>query len=99
MRSQPPPDERSDWLVPPGYRLKWVEADPEHERLATTWEHENRYCRRPGCRRRAVWALLRARRSAAGRSMHWWLYCDWHHYGRKIEGGKVLRRWAVKDNA
>lgn len=84
MTAQPPPDEPfKEWPAPEG--MGWVWADASDSRLATEDERVTRKCRRPGCRRAATWALLRSQ----GR---WWLYCDWHNYGRRIVNGRVLGR-------
>jgi hypothetical protein len=86
LRTQPPPDERSEWPVPEGFSIEWVEADPYHERLV--WEYEKyRVCRRQGCKWPVAWALHR--------SNGWWFYCAEHHYGRKIEDGRLLHQRAV----
>jgi hypothetical protein len=66
LRMQPPRDPISEWEPPKGYTIEW--ADDPGCRVATTEENANRWCRRPGCRRRPVMALHR--------SSGWWLYCD-----------------------
>jgi hypothetical protein len=86
--AQPPPDEFFDWC-PERYTVTWIEADPEHERVISQ-DEAHRKCRRLGCQWPVAWALLRSdsRRTAGV----WWFYCAEHNYGRRIEGGKVLRR-------
>ena len=81
---QPPPDEPLEYNVPEGYELRWVPEGPDW-RLVDEEEHAVRICRRPGCKRSPVAALKR-------RNSGWWLYCDWHLYGRKIEDGVLLVR-------
>lgn len=79
-RLQPPPDEPLNSAPPPGYQEDWIEASDA--RIV-----DGGKCRRPGCRRPAVWELRR--------SNGWWRYCDWHTYGRRIEDGRVLIRRTV----
>ncbi len=81
-RPQPPPDPVYEEAPPGGYRYVWVAATSW--RVADAQEHEGRKCRRPGCQRPPVAALLRSR--------GWWLYCDWHLYGKRIVNGEVLNR-------
>jgi hypothetical protein len=92
-RAQPPPDPASWWEPPEGKKVVWVPDDDW--RLASPEEQASRKCRRPGCQRPPVAAMLRRR---VGRPA-WWLYCDWHLYGRRIEAGQVLGRRAVRDEA
>jgi hypothetical protein len=90
-RTQPPPDTQSDYWDQdrPGYRVEWVET--EHRRTATAEERE-RKCRRPGCLRAPVMALLR--------SNGWWLYCDWHMYGSRLTAdGRVVSPRRVPEEA
>lgn len=88
VRSQPPPDDRLDCPPPPGHHWEWVEPDPARERLITG-EEAARICRRTGCHWDVAWALHR--------SNGWWLYCAEHHYGRKIEDGRLVSRRAVRN--
>jgi hypothetical protein len=90
--TQPPPDTPSDFEPPQGFHLEWAES--EGWRLASRSEQEVRFCRRPGCMRRPVAALLRGSRRPS-----WWLYCDWHLYGRRIVDGRIEHRRAVRDAA
>ena len=93
---QPPPDEFNPSPPPNGYRWEWVEEPPDEWRLATPGEMIDRHCRRPGCRRDPAVALRRWTHSKRGlRFSTWWLYCSWHMYGRRLEGGRILRRRAV----
>jgi hypothetical protein len=79
-----------------GYHEEWV-PESENWRLATSEEMATRKCRRlfgphrPGCGKPPVAALLRGR--------VWWLYCDEHLYGRRIEDGRVMHRRLVEDRA
>jgi hypothetical protein len=82
---QPPPDQPAEaGRAPAGYRIVWVET--EDARLVEPGTE--RKCRRPGCQRPAVWELQR--------SNGWWAYCDWHHYGKRIRGKKILSRRVVE---
>lgn len=97
-RPQPPPDPVHDWDPPAGFHLEWVGSDGW--RKATAEEQEQRKCRRPGCQRQPVAALFRTSwGSKRGRGGSWWLYCDWHLYGRRIANERVEHRRAVKDPA
>lgn len=83
---QPPPDNPVDESpVGEGYQAAWIKD--YHCRVATQAERADRLCRRPGCRRAPDMALRR--------SNGWWLYCDWHCYGRRIVNGVVLHRVVV----
>lgn len=87
-RSQPPPDQPFLFLSDPACAVTW-EPDP-YFRLATPEEVERGRCRRHGCSRAPVAAMKRSRRARlGGRSDVWWLYCDWHLYGRRIANGRV----------
>ena len=94
---QPPPDEVNPPPPPNGYRWEWVPEPEDEWRLATPEEMIDRHCRRPGCRRDPRAALKRSTVSKRGlRFPVWWLYCDWHlGAGRRIEGGRVVRRRRV----
>jgi hypothetical protein len=94
---QPPPDPVFDRTLPEGFHHEWVKD--EGWRLATPVEQDERKCRRPGCKRVPVAALLRPRwQQSEGRNRKtWWLYCDWHLYGRRIENGRVEFLRAVRD--
>jgi hypothetical protein len=82
VRKQPPPDPVIEYEEPPpGYKVVWTQLPG---RRVATEEETKRKCRRPGCRRQPVLALQR--------SNGWWLYCDWHTYGTKIEDGRALSR-------
>lgn len=81
--TQPAPDTVIEWTDPPeGYEVVW--EDDDRCRVATDEETAERKCRRPGCQRAPVMALKRTN--------GWWLYCDWHMYGRRIEDGVVKHR-------
>lgn len=87
--AQPPPDKFHERSEPPeGFEWGW-ERDTNW-RLATEDEQRERHCRRPGCTRRPVAAILRPLYGSGGR--HWWLYCDWHLYGHRIANGQVESR-------
>ena len=96
---QPLPDSswtEGDYEPPEGYHYEWVESDRHDERFATREENLTRKCRRPGCRWKVGWALLRTNGSHA---KVWWLYCFEHNYGRKFEGKKILHRKLVPNEA
>ena len=81
---QPPRDPESNWSdPPPGYEVVWTQLPGR--RVATAEEAAHRGCRRPGCKRTPVVMAVK-------RSNGWWLYCDWHTYGSKIEDGRCLQR-------
>jgi hypothetical protein len=75
--------------VPEGFTVEWREEAAS--RIATDEERAERKCRWPGCQRPAAWALMRRN--------GWWLYCDWHTYGRRIDVDQVLARRLVRDEA
>jgi len=71
---------------PDGYRFEPVAEDATKLRIVST----EQVCRMPGCNRRAVAELNRGYRTKHGRVDSWWAYCEYHLYGRWIEGGHVL---------
>jgi len=88
VRPQPPDPEHTS-EPPAGFHEEWVELP---DRRHATAEERQRNCRRPGCRRRPVMALLR--------SNGWWLYCDWHLYGSRVtEDGRIVSRRFVPTEA
>jgi hypothetical protein len=88
--AQPPPDPPNEYDAPEGFEYVWEPVSPDDCRVARG-DERGRMCRRPGCRRPPAIALMRRN--------GWWLYCDWHTYGRRVERapdgtGVVLRRVA-----
>lgn len=89
VRTQPPPDPVLEHApAPDGYEWLW-EVD-ESCRVASDEERRERVCRRPGCEREPVMALARTRFSGLQSKSTWWLYCDWHMYGRVLVDGDVM---------
>jgi len=89
-RTQPPPDERVARTAPSGYHLEW-QAEGSDWKLATDEESREKKCRRPGCQREPVAALMRSRWGSARNESRgvWWFYCDWHLYGRRLNKGRI----------
>jgi hypothetical protein len=82
---QPPADKQYALTAPPGYEVVLVKRTD-----AKLVDGGN--CRRPGCRRTAVWALDRSYRRFPGASrVVPWRYCDWHTYGNEIRDDGVYR--------
>lgn len=74
-------------VTPEGY--EWVPEPVTHWRVATPEETASRGCRfgRVGTGEKACG---RPPVGACHRSNGWWLYCQDHLYGRRVEGGQVL---------
>jgi hypothetical protein len=81
--------------APEGYRLEWVEEEPEFWRLATADERETRKCRMIRCPNSPVAAL---NRGYWKHTESWWLYCGDHLYGRRIRNGRIEVRRLVEAN-
>jgi len=90
-KPQPPPDPELELDPPEGYRYVWMPDDSC--RLTTEEEKQSRRCRRPGCMREVAIGLQRG----FGQQQKWWLYCDWHMYGRRIVDGVVQWPRLTKD--
>lgn len=91
--AQPPPDPPMEYVG--GWEKEWYPDG--FWRVLKPGEADGRKCRRAGCLRPPVAACRRTAFYASGRRHVDWLYCDWHLYGRKIEGGAVLALRVKRD--